>query len=153
MECTISWPTFGPEDRITISKLRGCPVNNRVYTKMSREAFIKSCLRYQQTRTDSNGNTRIPTDKNGKYRASTISICSTCKIGKKVREGKSFDPPYNMEFDELKDQQRSPRSKVTLAEEYEIRLLASKKKSAREIKELLKSRLSLRTIRRVISGL
>ncbi len=92
--------TLSPEEKKKMMELRGCPVNRRVKTIMTRDAFKRACLIHQKK-----ANVGVDTEnKNHKcintlegFKTNNWHVCSICTTGEKIREGSNkFSPPKNL---------------------------------------------------------
>ena len=93
-----------PRDGINTSEMRkrllnacGCPINNRLPTKLSQESFISMCLIH---RGRIHGRQKTDRSAKGTIHDNTY-ICGECDIGYKIESGLEFDPPEGITFDDL----------------------------------------------------
>jgi len=79
--------------------VKGCPVNRRIITRITRRSFRRMCLKFQKRAGifEENQVTGSSSTKYG-WVTNNISICSECKIGINVRAGKRYSTPYNILF-------------------------------------------------------
>ena len=81
--------------------LKGCPVNRRTPTKMTRRSFEQNCLTFQKragvldppTKVI-NGSTSTPAG----WRTNNINICNDCETGEGVRTDEEYEAPLNISF-------------------------------------------------------
>ncbi len=92
--------TLAPEERKKMMKLRGCPVNRRVKTTLTRDTFKRMCLAHQK-KADVGGETKNHKCINTAdgFKSNNWHVCSDCVTGEMIREGtKEFPPPENLTF-------------------------------------------------------
>jgi hypothetical protein len=105
---------FTKEERMSLYRLRGCPINKRIRTKMLKETFVKICMKKQKKAnmldTDK---TYTATSVNGAHFAyNNASICGQCVIAEQIRNEEEFEPPVGITFIELKDYIKKPELKI-----------------------------------------
>lgn len=97
--------TITPEERGKMMSLRGCPVNRKIKTKMTRDAFKRACLIHQENAGIGNsseeelegGNKGIITLDG--FKTNNWYMCAMCNTGEQIREGNNtFKPPINLTF-------------------------------------------------------
>lgn len=141
--------TITKEEKEKIELLKGCPVNNNIPVKMSRNGFRKACMIHQKY-------AGIIDNKEKKFiggrctkegwKGSNKHVCSTCKISGLVRLNRPFEIPPNIEFIDLisdtassiprKRSNRDHRGRAKLTEE-DIREIRKLYENDTCIKELL----------------
>ncbi len=95
-----------PEEKEKIQLVKGCPINKGFPTKLSRASFRIACLKFQKhagvtSRKDKSKPILKSRSTPAGWRSNWTYICPECKIGKKVRQNKPFDPPNKIEFIDL----------------------------------------------------
>lgn len=95
-------------EKFKLMKSRGCPVNKKIPTKMTRDAFVRMCTAFQKMAgiiKENNPNK----DQKGKavrstahgFRTNNQKVCTDCEIGEAVRNKQNFKPPINLTFVKL----------------------------------------------------
>ncbi|RLI66352.1 MAG: hypothetical protein DRO67_01210 [Candidatus Asgardarchaeum californiense] len=81
-----------------------CPVNKNIPTKMSKNSFIRACLKFRKlAEKDKNRKDKHSVTTPTGFRSSNKNSCLDCVRGNKIENGKDFEPPVNMTFIELSD--------------------------------------------------
>jgi hypothetical protein len=87
-------------NKLKLIETRGCPVNRKTPTVMTKNSFINLCLKYQRRANNSVGDVSI---RGGHFSYNNRGICAACAIGKKIENNEEFTPPVGITFKNLKD--------------------------------------------------
>lgn len=88
-----------PEEKASMMRSIGCPVNRKIKTTMLETSFTKMCLLFQVRagvgEEDTRG--RAVGTANG-FISGNYYVCGPCTIGQAVKAGGDFTPPFNITF-------------------------------------------------------
>lgn len=164
--------TIEPEEKEKIMTIRGCPVNQRIPTKMSVDSFRSTCKIHQK-----NANVGGELKDRGKmsmsgFRSNNWYVCSACTIRDAINKGAEFKPPFGVTFTDLtggeltrklpaearrkrkakKERRKVTHQKITEEQLREIKLLLSGGMSVANIYLKIDKILSLKAIYNIKNG-
>jgi len=88
---------FTEDVRAKLAVARGCPVNRRIPTKMSKESFEKMCLSHY--RRNKGGSTTSMSETG--FTSKQGGLCMTCPVGQAIEEGSPYILPVGLELIDL----------------------------------------------------
>lgn len=96
---TRSMVSVTPEEKAVMMRSVGCPVNRKIKTKMLEVSFTKMCLLYQDRAGVGEEETcgKAVSTATG-FISSNYYVCGPCEIGRSVKAGERFSPPFNLSF-------------------------------------------------------
>jgi len=135
--------SFTHTERELLCQSDGCPINKKIFTKMSRASFVRMCKAYKE-RSDKKTSKGI--------NIHGLLICQHCLIGKNIEKGKKYNPPNNIEFIDLNNDGKIRKITKSKLDERKVLLIRKAHNDGKTLTAIaLKYRLSIKVIDDIIN--